>query len=178
MAGTQPSDFTIAVVDDDPGTREVFRRILTHYDFGVKTAADGPEGLQLVLGEDIDLLILDVMMPGMDGYEVAASVRNNKPLVPIFMLTARVDPRDRMRGLMTGAHRYFTKPCSPVKVLDEVVKLLGLPPLRPRSDDAVTGAHATVSDQRSTPDEPPETVEMPAIRDEDTEPPPPSDRSR
>ncbi|MGE0433114.1 MAG: response regulator transcription factor [Planctomycetota bacterium] len=173
MKGNSPADYTIAVVDDDPGTRDVFQRIFTHYHFKVETANDGESGLKLVLEQDIDLVILDVMMPGMDGYEVAAKLRDQKPLVPIVMLTARVDSRDRLRGLMTGAHRYLTKPCSPVKVLDEVAKLLGLPPVRPASTDGsdTEGTGAGRYGANVGPDGlDPETVEMPALRDEKRDP--------
>lgn len=117
---------TLAIVDDDPNTLRMLGRYFEHYGFRVVTARDGVEALEVIGATSPDLVILDVMMPKLDGYEVAQQLRDSRPTLPIIMFTARVDMQDKLRGLMTGAHRYLTKPCSPVKVMDEVVKLLGL----------------------------------------------------
>ena len=133
--------YTVAVVDDDPGTVDVLTRYFTHHGFRVVSAVNGVEALALVGRESPNVLILDVMMPALDGFEVAERLSHLDPPLPIIMLSAKVDQADKIRGLMTGASRYLSKPCSPARVLEEVSKLLGI----------ATGSYEYAADKRTTP---------------------------
>jgi two-component system, OmpR family, response regulator MprA len=100
---------TILVVDDDPHIRSVMGRGLRFEGYNVQLAADGMEALRLVRVEPPDLVILDVMLPGMDGLEVCRRLRRGTS-VPILMLTARDAVPDRIAGLDSGADDYLVKP--------------------------------------------------------------------
>lgn len=84
----------ILVVDDDPRIRDVLRRGLTYEGFAVDTAGSGEEALRLAREQSPDLVILDILMPGLDGYEVLRRLRAADPQLPILMLTARDAPAD------------------------------------------------------------------------------------
>ena len=99
------------VVDDEPSLVASLQYALTHQGFAVRTAADGPAALAAVRHETPDLVVLDVMLPGLDGFEVCRRIRAQAQ-VPIIMLTARDDPVDRVVGLEVGADDYLTKPFS------------------------------------------------------------------
>ena len=103
---------TILIVEDDPHTVEVVRIYLHHDGHQVISAADGLEGLRLAREANPDLVVLDLMLPGMDGIEVCRLLREESE-VPIVMLTARVEEEDRLAGLDLGADDYVTKPFSP-----------------------------------------------------------------
>lgn len=114
---------SILVVDDDLEVRELLQQYLTRAGFHVRTAADGDE-LRRTLAESVpDLLILDVMMPGDDGFVLCRWVREHFPL-PIIMLTASSDEADRIIGLELGADDYMAKPFSPRELLARVKALL------------------------------------------------------
>lgn len=100
---------TILVVDDDPSLNELLAYNLSSLGFRVVTAKDGAEGLRTFFEERPDLVVLDVAMPKMDGYEVCARIRELSN-VPIIMLTARGMEQDTVRGLEAGADDYVTKP--------------------------------------------------------------------
>lgn len=100
---------TILVVDDDPGLNELLAYNLSGLGYHVETAKDGAEGLRTFFEERPDLVVLDVAMPRMDGYEVCARIRELSN-VPIIMLTARGIEQDAVRGLEAGADDYVTKP--------------------------------------------------------------------
>ena len=102
----------ILVVDDDPKTVELVRLYLEREGYGVVTAYDGPAALQVFREEQPHLVVLDLMLPGIDGVEVCRILRAESE-VPIIMLTARTQDRDKMTGLDTGADDYVTKPFSP-----------------------------------------------------------------
>lgn len=129
---------TMAVIDDDPHTVDILRRYFEYYGFRVVDACDGKPGLDMVAAQHPDIVVLDVIMPSMDGFEVAERLRREFPTLPIIMLSARVDHADKIRGLMIGAHRYLAKPCAPARIMDEVVKLLGLP-ARPQPQEKLRG---------------------------------------
>jgi len=78
----------------------------------VRSALDGIRGTEMALSEDVDLVVLDVMLPGRDGHEVLADIRRAKPMLPVIMLTARGEVDDRIAGLDAGAADYVTKPFS------------------------------------------------------------------
>ena len=100
----------IVVVDDDKEIRASLRRSLAFEGFKVTLAADGEEALCRVRDESPDLLVLDIMMPGLDGLEVVRRVRRADDQLPIIMLTARDAVPDRVAGLETGADDYLVKP--------------------------------------------------------------------
>ncbi|GHJ45559.1 DNA-binding response regulator [Catellatospora sp. TT07R-123] len=104
----------VLVVDDDPTVSDVVRRYLERAEFEVELAADGPAALAAYAGHRPDLVILDLMLPGVDGLEVCRRMRaDGGPPVPVIMLTALGEETDRVLGLELGADDYVTKPFSP-----------------------------------------------------------------
>ncbi|MGW2055303.1 response regulator [Streptomyces sp. NPDC001840] len=114
---------TILVVDDDPTVAEVVTGYLERAGFSVDRAADGPEALRLAAASPPALVVLDLMLPGMDGLEVCRRLRADAP-VPVIMLTARGDEDDRILGLEVGADDYVTKPFSPRELVLRVESVL------------------------------------------------------
>ncbi|WP_219839255.1 response regulator transcription factor [Paenibacillus sp. R14(2021)] len=114
----------ILVVDDDDKITSLLRRSLAFEGYEVATANNGLEGLKQMLSSDPDLLILDVMMPQVDGWEVCRRVREGGSGVPIMMLTAKDDIQDRVRGLDLGADDYLVKPFALEELLARVRALL------------------------------------------------------
>jgi DNA-binding response OmpR family regulator len=100
---------TILLVDDDARLREIVGMALEGEGYGVRSAASAEEAVTLLDREDPDLLILDVMLPGQDGFELCRQIRTRSP-VPILMLTAKTDTVDVVVGLESGADDYVTKP--------------------------------------------------------------------
>lgn len=100
----------ILVTDDDPGVTSVLKRGLSYEGFAVDTAASGSEGLAIARERPPDLVVLDVMMPGLDGMEVLKRLRAADEQLPILMLTARDTPADQVAGLEHGADDYVVKP--------------------------------------------------------------------
>jgi two-component system, OmpR family, response regulator MprA len=113
----------VLVVDDDPHILSMMRRVLEIDGYAVTVAPDGDEALQVLRSEAIDLLILDVMMPGRDGFEVCRTVRRESGL-PILMLTARDEATDKVTGLDCGADDYVVKPFNPDELTARVRALL------------------------------------------------------
>jgi DNA-binding response OmpR family regulator len=113
----------IVVADDDPALLRLMRRVLTLEGFDVITAPDGPTALKAWHEHMPNLLILDIMMPGMDGLEVCRHIRQSSA-VPIIMLTARDTEQDVVRGLNIGADDYITKPFSVSELLARVHAVL------------------------------------------------------
>ena len=97
-------------VEDDPTARDFVTRGLLHRGFAVDPVDDGPAGLQHALAGSYDLLILDVMMPGLDGFSLVRRLRAAKIATPVLFLSARADATDRIRGLDLGADDYLAKP--------------------------------------------------------------------
>ena len=102
----------IRVIDDDPGIRRVLERGLQYEGYLVETAGDGEAGVRALRDRTPDLVILDVMLPGVDGVEVLRRVRKAGDAVPVILLTARDHPEDQVAGLEGGADDYVTKPFS------------------------------------------------------------------
>ena len=98
------------VIDDDPAIRSVLKRGLSYEGLVVETAASGAEGLALARERYPDLVILDRMMPGLDGMEVLRRLREADPQLPIMLLTAKDAPHDQVHGLRGGADDYVVKP--------------------------------------------------------------------
>ncbi|GLX65855.1 response regulator transcription factor [Paenibacillus glycanilyticus] len=114
----------IMVVDDDEKITALLRRSLAFEGYEVTTASNGMEGLKMLLSADPDMLILDVMMPQVDGWEVCRRVREGGSTVPILMLTAKDDISDRVKGLDAGADDYLIKPFALEELLARVRALL------------------------------------------------------
>jgi DNA-binding response OmpR family regulator len=123
---------TILVVDDEPNARSLLRLILVRAGFEVLVAQDGYEALNEVEDKIPDAMILDIMMPGIDGFEVCEKLRSDERTanLPIIMLSARADPESVNKGLQVGATKYLTKPVTPellTKHVREVLSIEGLP---------------------------------------------------
>ena len=121
---------SILVVDDEPTIREVVRRYLERDGFQVSEAADGDTALDLLRAHPPDLMVLDIMLPGIDGLSItrrlrgADSVLTAEREVPIIILTARTGEHDRIQGLELGADDYVTKPFSPQELVARVKAVL------------------------------------------------------
>jgi DNA-binding response OmpR family regulator len=113
----------VLVVDDDPTVAEVVAGYLARAGFAVDRAADGPTAVARSAARRPDLVVLDLMLPGMDGLEVCRRIRAEGPL-PVIMLTARGDEEDRVLGLEIGADDYVTKPFSPRELVLRVESVL------------------------------------------------------
>lgn len=102
----------ILVVDDDPNSREIVQTFLESRGYSVETAATGQAALAAVQGRSPDLILLDVMMPGMDGWEVARTLKDHADYadIRVVMMTARSDFSDKQKGLQAGADDYLVKP--------------------------------------------------------------------
>jgi DNA-binding response OmpR family regulator len=121
MSATPPP--RILVVDDDPTVAEVVVRYLERDGHVVESVGDGAEALRRALANPPDLLVLDLMLPGMDGLQVCKKLRERWP-VPVIMLTALGEEIDRVVGLETGADDYVTKPFSPRELALRVQSVL------------------------------------------------------
>ncbi|MBC9726236.1 response regulator transcription factor [Streptomyces sp. TRM68367] len=118
QAGTR-----VLVVDDDPTVAEIVTGYLDRAGYVVDRAGDGPDALARAAAHWPDLVVLDLMLPGMDGLEVCRRMRGHGP-VPVIMLTARGDEDDRILGLEVGADDYVTKPFSPRELVLRVESVL------------------------------------------------------
>ena len=113
----------ILIIEDDPDTTELIRLYLVRDGHQVLTASDGVQGLRLAQEDAPDLIVLDLMLPRMDGLEVCRRVRQISQ-TPIIMLTARVEEEDRLGGLDMGADDYVTKPFTPRELAARVRAVL------------------------------------------------------
>jgi DNA-binding response OmpR family regulator len=133
---------TILIVDDEPTIVEVVQLYLQREGFKVLTAADGATALNTVRGQQLDLVVLDLMLPGMSGLDVTREIRSAGAL-PIIMLTARGEETDRVVGLELGADDYVTKPFSPRELVARVKAVLRrTQPATQPSDREATGVIA------------------------------------
>jgi DNA-binding response OmpR family regulator len=116
----------ILIVEDDPGVLRATSYILEKEGYQVLTAQDGLEGLKKARGDNPDLLILDVMLPGIDGFEICHSLRGEPKTagLPILMFSAKGQESDKATGLKVGADEYLTKPVDRTVLLDKVADLL------------------------------------------------------
>jgi two-component system phosphate regulon response regulator PhoB len=117
---------TILVVEDEPGIQEVLKFNLGQHGHDVVVANDGEDAISLLRGALPDLILLDWMLPGMSGIDVARKIRGDSRLrgIPIIMLTARSEERDKVQGLDTGADDYITKPFSPRELMARIKAVL------------------------------------------------------
>lgn len=133
----------VLVVDDDPGIVKVVRAYLEQDGFRVLVAHDGKKAMQIARHDKPDLVVLDLMLPEMDGWDVCRALRKESD-VPIVMLTARVEESDKLVGLELGADDYVTKPFSPRELVARVRSVLrrvqGMPP----EPERISRAHIIV----------------------------------
>lgn len=120
----------ILVADDEPDIVDTLKIRLEAADFKVITAYDGLEALNKAREEQPDLIILDVMLPKLDGFQVSRLIKFDEKYkgTPILMLTARTQEKDKVTGLKTGADAYLTKPYDPQELMATVKSLLGRNP--------------------------------------------------
>ncbi|MFC4495168.1 response regulator transcription factor [Streptomyces ovatisporus] len=149
-----PRPRRVLVVDDDPTVTEVVAGYLDRSGFVVDRAADGPDALARAQAAPPDLVVLDLMLPGLDGLQVCRKLREERP-VPVVMLTARGDEEDRILGLEVGADDYVTKPFSPRELVLRVESVLRRAAAQPADGPLLSGggitldpAARTVSDAR------------------------------
>ena len=116
--------FQILVVDDDRNTRLLLRAVLQAENYTVFTAENGEDALRVMDREHIDLVVLDVMMPKMDGYEFTRILRQTDNNLPILMVSARQMPADKRQGFLVGTDDYITKPIDEVEMLLRIKALL------------------------------------------------------
>ncbi|MDO5628545.1 MAG: response regulator transcription factor [Mobilicoccus sp.] len=149
----------VLVVEDEPGMARALRKGLSAEGFGVEVATDGPAGLDMARFGEFDAVLLDVMLPGMSGYDVVRTLRREENWVPVLMVSAKDGEYDEADGLDVGADDYLTKPFSFVVLLARLRALLRRSPgsrpvtlqaggieLDPATRDvAVDGAHVTLS---------------------------------
>ena len=109
----------ILIIEDEEAIADLEKDYLELSDFEVEIEHTGDEGLQKALKEDFDLIILDLMLPGIDGFEVCKKIREEKN-IPILMVSAKKDDIDKIRGLGLGADDYMTKPFSPSELVARV----------------------------------------------------------
>ena len=122
----------ILVVEDEPKAGDYLRKGLTESGFVVDLARTGPDGLQLATADAFDLIVLDVMLPGMDGWHVVRELRKAKQTqqTPVLFLTARDDVQDRIKGLELGADDYLVKPFDFAELVARIRTLLRRGPIR------------------------------------------------
>lgn len=118
--------FRILVVEDDVNTRKLMQAVLSQNGYEPVPAADGVEALEILDKKHIDLILLDIMMPRMDGYEFTAIIRDNPMLrdIPILMVTARETPADKRKGFLIGTDDYMVKPVDEDEMVLRIAALL------------------------------------------------------
>lgn len=116
--------FHILVVDDDKHTRMLLKAILENANYTVTCANDGQIALEILEKEHIDLVVLDIMMPNMDGYKFTETIRESDNTLPILMVSAKQLPQDEKKGFLVGTDDYITKPIDEEKLLLRIKALL------------------------------------------------------
>lgn len=114
----------ILVVDDDKNTRLLFKAVLESEGYTIFTAVNGEDALSLMDREHIDLVVLDIMMPKMDGYEFTRCLRENDNNLPILMVSAKQLPADKQKGFIVGTDDYITKPIDEAEMILRIKALL------------------------------------------------------
>lgn len=124
MADNMQQKVTIAVVDDEPSIRELLTASLHFSGFDVVTAGNGKDAIDVIEKNKPDLIILDVMLPDVDGFEVTRRIRKDGIMSPILFLTARDDTQDKIMGLTVGGDDYVIKPFSLEEVIARIRAIL------------------------------------------------------
>jgi DNA-binding response OmpR family regulator len=133
-------DSKVLVIEDDPATTRLVDYSLRHHGYQVITAANGLEGIRKAQNEAPDLVILDVMLPGMDGFEICNRLRTNPATckIKILMFSAKTQDADRQTGMKVGADDYLTKPAAPAEIVARVEKLLTQKSSKPSTQQKVS----------------------------------------
>ena len=113
----------LLIVDDEPNIRNVIREYAEFSGYGVTEAADGMEAVNLVRSNDFDLIVMDIMMPKLDGFSACKEIRRDKD-IPIIMLSARGEEYDKLFGFELGVDDYVTKPFSPKELMARINAVL------------------------------------------------------
>lgn len=116
--------FAILVVDDDKNTRMLLKAVLEAENYSVLTAENGEDALCVMDSNHVDLVVLDIMMPKMDGYQFTKVLRDNNNNLPILMISAKQLPSDKKRGFLVGTDDYMTKPIDEEEMLLRIKALL------------------------------------------------------
>lgn len=116
--------FNILVVEDDKNTRLLMEAVLKQYGYNTILAADGEDALEIMDHKHVDLVLLDVMMPRMDGYEFAKILREGGSELPILMVTAKETPNDKKKGFIVGTDDYMVKPVDEEEMILRIAALL------------------------------------------------------
>ena len=123
----EPGDLKVLIVDDDPLNRMLIEKIIYKSGFQYSTASDGEEALEKAFSEHFDIILLDIMMPGKDGFQVCEEIRANPATqnIPIIFITAKNDEESVQKGYGCGAQDYITKPFDQHKLIKSMRKHLG-----------------------------------------------------
>ncbi len=116
--------FNIMIVEDDTNQRKLMQTVLEQYGYNVTLASDGIDGLDQLDKKHIDLIILDIMMPKMDGFEFTSTLRQSGCNIPILMVSAKQSPVDKRKGFIIGTDDYMTKPVDEEEMVLRVAALL------------------------------------------------------
>ena len=139
---------SVLVIEDDAAIRRGVVDSLRFAGYQALEAADGEAGLELALASSLDLVLLDVLMPGADGFQTLAALRLERPSLPVIMLTARGSEEDRVRGLRGGADDYVVKPFSTTELLARVEAVLRRSAERPQALARLRIAGRTIDFER------------------------------
>lgn len=124
VAAARPAPSRILVIEDEPSINDIVSTALRYQGHTVTQTEHGRTGLNLASEKDFDLLVLDVMLPGLDGFEVCRQLRDRGRFAPVLFLTALDEPEDRVRGFVTGGDDYLTKPFSVEELVLRVAAIL------------------------------------------------------
>ncbi len=145
---------TVLIVEDEQSIVDILSFNLTREGYDTLEALDGPTGLQLALEQNPDLVLLDLMLPGMDGFDVCRRIRQAGSAVPIVMLTAREEEDDKVRGLELGADDYITKPFKNRELMARVkanIRRSAMAPiLSPEEDGHRESGRVVIDQERAT----------------------------
>jgi DNA-binding response OmpR family regulator len=151
--GTQAASSTVArrrilVIEDEPDIARGLRDALEFEQFDVTTTGHGRDGIRLLREEGADLVILDLMLPDVNGFTVCEDIRQSHPVVPIIMLTARSQETDKIRGLEAGADDYVTKPFSVGELVARINAMFRRLHRSTTSDETIQIGQATIFPRR------------------------------
>ena len=138
---------TILCVDDEPVNLLLLEAVLESGSYSVMKAKNGREALEVVRSHKVDLVLLDVMMPEMDGFETCRTIKDNPALrgIPVVMITALISKEDRIRGIEAGADDFITKPFDQAEILARIKMLLKMKLLNDQLNDAYTNISSLIS---------------------------------
>lgn len=139
---------TILIVEDDEAIRLGIADALEYAGYGVCESGDGEDGLERACSGAIDLVLLDILMPKMDGFTMLSELRKAKPALPVIMLTARGEQEDKVKGLRLGADDYVVKPFGPDELLARVEAVLRRSAERPVERTTMEIAGRTIDFER------------------------------